>query len=452
MTKKIFFIALFVSGIFGFTAKSQQLFDFSFERDLSIQVKDSSGIPLKNPWAGGINAVHFNEIDLNFDGIMDLVTFDAQTERLRTYINNGTANTVDYVYAPQYEKGFPKIYSWMKLRDFNCDGKPDIFTYNFGGIKVYINVSSPTNGIVFKLYTPMINAYQTPYVNNIMATSVDYPAIHDIDGDGDLDILVFYGLGSFIKYYENLSMDNTGTCDTLWMRLNHNCWGYVFESEISNSMYLHIDSTDPAAAYYCHSTKGEQTLPLSDNNRKERHTGSTMTMLDLTNNGLQDLLLGDTDYPSIIALYNYGTLDTARITMQDTFFPSYNLPINIYALSNTDYIDVDNDGVKDLLAGVLDPGVTNHKIDNINNSWFYKNIGTNSLPVFSHQTKRFLQDGMIDVGSYAYPVLYDYNGNGLKDLFIGSYGLRDTSFYDPWLNLESTYRARIWLYENTGTP
>ncbi len=448
-----FYIALFAISFSGLTAHGQQFFDFSFERDLTVQVNDSNGIPLKNPWAGGINSVHFNEIDLNFDGIIDLVTFDTQTDRIRTYINSGTANTIDYTYAPQYEKGFPKIYSWMKLRDFNGDGKPDIFTYNFGGIKVYINVSSPTNGIVFKLYSPMINAYQAPYTSNIMVTDVDYPAIFDMDGDGDLDILVFFGLGSFIKLYENLSMDSTNTCDTLWYRLKHNCWGYIMESEISNSITLNIDVIDPAIGDYCNNVKS--SLPFqsfTDKNRKLRHTGSTMTMLDLNNDGLIDMLLGDTDYPNVIALYNQGTTDTARITSQDTFFPSYNESINIFDLTNVDYIDVDNDGIKDMVVGVMDPGVSNHRSDNIYSTWMYKNIGTNSNPVFSLQTKEFLQKEMIEVGANAYPVLYDYNGNGLKDLFIGSYGIRDTSYWDPWLNLESKYRAQIWLYENTGTP
>ncbi|MDT8308305.1 MAG: VCBS repeat-containing protein [Bacteroidales bacterium] len=231
-----FYIALFAISFSGLTAHGQQFFDFSFERDLTVQVNDSNGIPLKNPWAGGINSVHFNEIDLNFDGIIDLVTFDTQTDRIRTYINSGTANTIDYTYAPQYEKGFPKIYSWMKLRDFNGDGKPDIFTYNFGGIKVYINVSSPTNGIVFKLYS-------------------------------------------------------TNTCDTLWYRLKHNCWGYIMESEISNSITLNIDVIDPAIGDYCNNVKS--SLPFqsfTDKNRKLRHTGSTMTMLDLNNDGLIEII------------------------------------------------------------------------------------------------------------------------------------------------------------------
>lgn len=41
----------------------------------------------------------------------------------------------------------------------------------------------------------------------------------------------------------------------------------------------------------------------------------------------------------------------------------------------------------------------------------------------------------IDVGSYAAPVMVDYNGSGLQDLLIGQFD-----------------EGRIRLYENTGTP
>ena len=37
-------------------------------------------VPLKYPWAGGMNSCQFGSIDLNFDGKSDLVIFDRRPE------------------------------------------------------------------------------------------------------------------------------------------------------------------------------------------------------------------------------------------------------------------------------------------------------------------------------------------------------------------------------------
>jgi hypothetical protein len=442
------FILMLIGLAFSATGSGQVVYDFGFKRDFSIPVYDTSNQLLKFPWAGGFNSAHFNQIDLNQDGIKDLVVFDAQTDKLFPFINLGTPNTVSYQYAPQYETAFPKLNGWIKLRDFNGDGKEDIFTYGFAGIKVYINTSTPTSGLSFSLYTPILNAFQGNSYSNILVTSVDYPAIEDIDGDGDLDILVFYGLGSLIQHYDNRSIDSTGTADTLWLVLNHRCWGWVSENADDNGITLNIDSIDPTLLNYCQNNlKSTGGGPTS----APKHTGSTMQMLDLTGNQVLDMLIGDTDYPTVTALFNTGTPKAARITSADTLFPSYDVPVNLYSLVSTDYIDVNNDGKKDLIAAPLDPGWESPKAENLGSAWWYKNISTGNAPVFSLQTKSFLQSDMIDIGTNSHPVLFDYNGDGLLDLFVGSYGLRDSSWLDPWLNLHSRYISRIFLFENTGT-
>ena len=123
------------------------VFNFSFSqhytRTDTIPVK-VNGNWLKNPWVGGHNYCQFSDIDLNFDGIKDLFVFDRSGHKVTTYINNGTPNTVDYVDSTsKYAPKFPHLEDWVLLRDYNCDGKMDIFTYNNNsGIKVYKNISS----------------------------------------------------------------------------------------------------------------------------------------------------------------------------------------------------------------------------------------------------------------------------------------------------------------------
>lgn len=424
-----------------------QTYSFGFRREYTIPVFKDSVNQFKYPWAGGFNSAHFNSIDLNFDGIKDLVVFDINTERVLPFLNMGTPNQPNYNFAPQYERNFPKISGWMQLRDFNGDGKEDIFCYAYGAIRVYKNVSV-NDTLKFSLHTPILLAWEGVFPTNIMVTDFDYPAIGDIDNDGDLDIIVPAGLGGVtMHYYKNLAIENTGSADTLWFVLKNRCYGWFAENDTSNQLILNIDTIDPTMINYC--ITGFKKGAVKQGGAK--HTGSTCTMIDLNGDNLKDILLGDTDYPNVAALILQGHVDTPRVASYETNFPSYNVPIDLYSLPTVDVLDVDNDGLKDLLVGAMDPAWEVPKAENAEGAWWYKNIGTNSNPVFSLQTKTFLQDQMIDVGSNSHPVLFDYNNNGLLDLFVGTFGLRDSSWMDPWLNLYSKYVSRIALFENIGT-
>src|SRR5688500_18479009 len=110
---------------------------FTYVLDQSIPVQQLSGDGLSLPWAGGINAAQFNTMDLDGDGTDDLVLFDRMANKVITFV----ARESQYVSAPEYENLFPEINNWLLLRDYNCDGKKDIFTGDVLGIKVYRNSS-----------------------------------------------------------------------------------------------------------------------------------------------------------------------------------------------------------------------------------------------------------------------------------------------------------------------
>ncbi|HRZ42909.1 MAG TPA: T9SS type A sorting domain-containing protein [Bacteroidales bacterium] len=435
----------FVSFMFS-AAQGQIQFDFGFQRDQTIEVFNTQNQKLKNPWVGGFNTVHFNATDLNMDGIKDLVVFDTQRDRLMTFVNGGTPGTVDYTYAPEYEKYFPKITSWIRMVDYNNDGKEDIFTYGYTGIKVYKNTSTVTGGLSFSLYSPNLLSNQGGvFPGNIQVSEVDYPAFADADGDGDIDLLVFAGLGSTIELHRNYAKDSTGTTDTIWLALRHRCWGWFSEDPDNNVLIMNIQQ-DTNIAKWC-----QYGLPYtSAAQKKPRHAGSTLLLLDLNGNNIMDLILGDTDYPTLIGVINGGTADSAHATAQIVQYPQSDTPVFLYSLVNTDYLDVNNDGKKDLLAGSFNPGWYYPKNLNIKNVWWYKNTGTNSFPDFKLQTREFLTDGIIDAGSNSHPVLFDYDNDGLLDLFIGNYGYLDSAYMDPWATLHTFHRASVTLYRNTG--
>ena len=442
MKKAQFILSILLSSII-IQLNAQQYFDFGFERDHSIQVNDSLGNPLDMAWVGGLNAVHFQEMDLNLDGIMDIVVYDVQGSRLLTFINNGTANTIDYTYAPEYEKLFPEIYSWMQTVDFDNDGDMDIFNYStYGaGISVYENISS--NGVLkFKLLTQSLY-YSIPGwpSSNIYVSTADYPAIVDVDNDGDIDILTFSILGVYIHYYKNFSMENYGVPDSLEYKLADQCWGKFAENDTSNEVKLH---------QYCYNGKIAKSSGGVDKSGAEKHTGSTLLAMDLNGDTLMDLLLGDVDYFTINGLINGGTLDSAHMIAQDTTYPNNTQAIDVVSFPVAKYIDIDNDSIKELIVSPFDPLYYSTK--NRNSVWLYDNNGTNSLPAFSLAKKGLLQDEMIDVGDASNPSLVDVDGDGLLDLIISNYGFVDSTYIaPPWYILHAIKISQLTYYKNIGT-
>src|SRR5690606_460047 len=115
---------------------------FTYTLDQTIPVRDLQHNNLRIPWAGGLNAAQFNTMDLNGDGVDDLVLYDRMANKVITFL----ASENQYIPAPDYESLFPAdLYNWLLLRDFNCDGKKDIFTGDALGMKVYIHTETGGN-------------------------------------------------------------------------------------------------------------------------------------------------------------------------------------------------------------------------------------------------------------------------------------------------------------------
>ena len=119
-------------------------------------------------------------------------------------------------------------------------------------------------------------------------------------------------------------------------------------------------------------------------------------------------------------LQNGGSNNDALIIDQDLNFPSYNEPINLTRFPGAFYLDVDKDGLKDLL---ISPNGVNVS-ENVKNSILYKNTGNliNGNIEFEYIENNFLAKGMIDVGSNSNPIIYDLNNDGAQDLVIANKG------------------------------
>ncbi len=391
------------------------------------------------PWAGGINFAQFSDIDLNMDGKMDLFVFDRTGNKITTYINNGTPNQSDYSLAPQYVKLFPPIHDWAILRDYNCDGKMDIFTSSgtsTAGISVWENISTVSGGLQFQLVAHPIQSNVTPNscptcLQTLFVTSVDIPAIRDVDHDGDLDVLTYDVTGVNMEFHRNMSMELYGVCDSLVFRLETGCWGEFAENTLNANITLGNVCGPPPR-------HENDSANSSYSTHHGLHNGSCMECINTDGDNDEDLLIGDISFPRITYVRNGGDSAFAQVDLVDPFFPNYNDTLNMFLFNCGYHVDVDNDGVKDLLICPNAPNAS----ENAKSVWYYHNIGSNDSCVFSFIKNTFLQDQMIEVGEGAYPRFFDYDNDGDQDLFIANYG-----YFSP----AGTYPSKIALFKNIGT-
>lgn len=382
------------------------------EKQLSftqLEVLSADGSPLVNPTAGGINSGQFSEIDLDLDGVLDLVVFDRTSNKLSTY------RFVDgaYEYAPRYEYQFPnQLINWVLLRDYNCDGLPDLFTSTSLGIKVYQNTS--TDSLSWALAAdPVITLGTSPL--NLFVNSTDLPAIVDIDDDDDLDILVFnFATGGFVEFHENRSMDLYGTCDSLeYVRVTREwgdfqecfCGTFAFDGEVCDG-----------------------------SNRTLHASGKALTAEDINEDGLPDVLFGEEACGDLFALPNEGTLETALFRQSQVPFPELTNQLTFPAAY---FIDIDHDGQKDIVLSPNDRGNELDYHDFKRSVYAYQN----ELGQFVDLEDQFLQSGMIDVGERSTPAFGDVDNDGDLDLLIGNRG-SITGIAEP---------ASLAYFENIGS-
>lgn len=431
--KKAFLILITLIGFYN-SILCQTYLGFEYNPNIPVKVGSTT---LKNPWAGGINYGQFSSIDYNFDGLEDLVIFDRSGDEfvLMEHVVNASVHNYQYVY-----KGYLYFPPECKYRsafvDYDSDGKKDLFTYGIGGIKVYRNIGNASLGLQWQLITDILQTDYVGDISNLYVSASDIPAYSDIDFDGDMDILTFQIGGQNVEYHQNQSMELYGIPDSLIFVLKNQCWGKFSEDASSNDLFLN------QTAYPCEN--GDIANPLRPANEGNegvaKHSGSTLLAMDVNNNGVMDLILGDVAYPNITLLMNGGTTPNTNSPMisQDHNYPSVAHPANMQLFPAMYWEDVDFDGKKDLIVAPNARTVS----ENQNSVQFFKNTGTNLLPSFVYQENNFLQKDMIDHGLGSIPVLVDENGDGLKDLLVANF-VR----YKPTLNLESVFQ----LYRNTGT-
>jgi hypothetical protein len=407
-------------------------FQFNFSTYIPVV---SEGQNLSKAWAGGFNTPQFSTLDYDYDGDEDLLVFDRSADQIRVFKQETTTAGPIYEIDLRAHLFFPSnLYYRMTTYDYDSDGKKDLFCYAVGGIKAFRNVGNATTGLQWEAYSPYLQSNYAGPTLNLYISGADIPALVDVEGDGDMDILTYHISGEYLQYHQNQSQELYGHADSLVFILKNRCWGKYREDVTSNTLFLNDTSS------YC--TDGNVSNPeLPANDQQKAHAGSTVLALDLDQSGVMDLVLGDVAYGNLVRLINGGTAPNTNSPMvsADYNFPSNTTPANVQLFPAAFYLDIDFDQKKDLLVA---PNANNVS-ENENSVWFYKNLGSNQAPVFVYQDNDWLQGDMIDHGLGSVPLLHDVNQDGLTDLLVANFFA-----YKPALDKE----ARIAYYQNVGTP
>ena len=398
---------------------AQQTEPLQFRLRLNVPVT-VNGTQLSDPWSGGLNTPQFSTIDLNKDGQEDLFIFDRQLKKVYTWLAVQQNGQWKYKYAPEYEAFFPAdLENWVLLRDYNCDGLKDIFTSTPLGIRVFKQETTTDGTLKFTLSESAL--YYNSNRVNIQMLGADVPAITDIDGDGDLDILVAeFSAGRTLELYRNVQAELGLACGTMQYVQQTDWWGRITECDGCNSFLF---------SAYC-----RVAAPMHSG-----HYGSSLLLLDMDADGDKDLVMGAVQCDNLVMMENEGTTGNAVMTGFTPAFPAAK-PASFAAFPAAYYEDVTFDGIPDMLVA---PQITDDiwNMDFRTSTWLYKNTGAANRPVFDFVQDDFLQNQMIDLSEGAFPAFADLDGDGDLDMLVGNHASHSNSLYS----------ASISFYRNTGT-
>ncbi|MGB1122286.1 MAG: FG-GAP repeat domain-containing protein [Flavobacteriales bacterium] len=417
------------------TAVGQAPWSWSLSGGPEVTIEETA---IPHPFTGGLSAPQWSEIDVDWDGDMDLFAFDRDGSRILVFEKTVAG---DWKERPDWSQGWPALKHWVLLRDFDCDGLPDLFTGYQNSIHVYRNTTATPGVPTFEPYALPLTAswdfgtgaQELPLV----CLTIDKPAIFDVDNDGDLDFICFTETSTSLYRFSGQS-----ACG-LDLVCTNRCYGMVSEGSEDNTLFI---GDDHSCSFNVLDPEGRPgPIEAEAAERDGLHAGGAITALQFDGENFHDLLISDVTYPTMSGLMLEDAADGQDSTAWvDMAFPAL-VPhtgeadsIVLQRFPAAYPIDPDNDGDWDL---VVSPNIA-LEIDDDQCVQLWENQGTAEEPLWALASDRWIQDGTIDVGRGAIPVLHDLDGDGDLDLAIGNKeryeGVNDTP-------------TALALFENTGT-
>lgn len=293
--------------------------------------------------------------DYDADGDFDMFWGDIFNNSMYLFKNLGNATTSDLTWLTEDFLPTPtKGYNHAAIADIDDDGDLDIIVGTANGADIN-NLRLLRN--VGTAQTPQYVEDGVDFLGNIDIGSFSMPAVGDLDGDSDYDLLIGRSDGH-LTYYENV--------------------GTPFE---------------PALQFVT-----DQYLGISAG------AGASPALADLDADGDLDLLLGN-----MMGRVEYWRNEGDQTNFAPVLVDNQLAGIKVDQLAIPKPVDLNDDGLLDLVVGEWD---FNGKA----NLALYRNIGTPTEPVFVLQNAKLLKRGSREI---TIPEIFDYNDDGRPDLILG---------------------------------
>jgi hypothetical protein len=349
-------------------------------------------------FAGGMEYAKPSFFDMDGDGDLDIFIGD-QKGKIRLFRNEGTPQIAKWNFVSDFPDSIIGERIFPALVDIDADGDLDLFTGNKEGKLSFFRNDGNYNSPVW--------IQVTDYYASIDAGSESAPVFADIDADMDFDLFIGKEDGA-VSFYRNDGSKNV----PFWNLISSN-YDSIDVGASSIPFFVDVDADDDLDLFIgedqgnlnFYRNVGNKTSPdweLSSGNYNLIDAGkrSAPVFADIDDDSDLDLFIGQ-DEGKIIFFRNDGSI----------FLPSWTkitedyLFMDVGAYSKPALVDIDGDEDKDLFVG--------EEGGNVN---FYMSEGIGPITSLSQITESYFA---IQAGEFSSPVFADIDGDADADLFVG---------------------------------